>query len=95
VNRDASLFRWIKREEEEGRIYQEVDGYYVWSPNSGGFVNEYALGYIASYLAAKNAAWDWQIQHDPAVGGGTDDSPTEYQYRDVVPYSQSAKTGNQ
>lgn len=69
---DKGIYEWIKREERLGNIYCEVDGYYVWCPTPSaytGFVNEYGLLEMAKFLAAKNALWDWQIQHDPAIGG--------------------------
>jgi hypothetical protein len=68
--RDSSIFEWIMREERNGNIYQEVDGYWVWAPNSGygGFYNEYSLTKILEYLKAKNAPWDWMIQNDPVIG---------------------------
>ncbi len=68
MNKDAGLYEWIKREEAENRIYQEVDGFWVWAPTAGGFVNEYALTKMVEYLAARNAFWSWQIDNDPAIG---------------------------
>lgn len=65
---DRDLFEWIKREESEGRIYQEVDGYWVWAPTAGGFVDERGLTKMLEYLHAMNAAWDWTVQNDPAIG---------------------------
>lgn len=64
---DAGIFNWILREEESKRIYQEVDGYFVWAPAEGGFLNEYALTEMSDYLRSKNALWHWTIQHDPAI----------------------------
>jgi hypothetical protein len=71
---DAAIWHWIKREEAAGNIFPSDDGYYVWNPDGdrskgGGFLNEYALIEMTKYLQARNAAWDWQIQHDPAIGG--------------------------
>ena len=68
--RDAAIYNWIKLQEASGSFYQEVDGYWVWSPDGiTGFVNEHTLTKLAEYLKAKNAAWDWQINNDPAIGG--------------------------
>lgn len=69
--KDAGLYQWIKREEAADRIYQEVDGFWVWAPgkDGGGFLNEYALTKMVEYLTARNAFWSWQINNDPAVGG--------------------------
>lgn len=72
--KDAGLYEWIKRE-EANNIYQEIDGFWVWAPTAGGFLNEYALTKMVEYLTAKNAAWNWQIQNDPVISspasGGT------------------------
>lgn len=79
VRIDAGIYAWVKREESEGRIYQEVDGFFVWSPchakDSAGFLNEYALLEMVKYLTAKNALWQWQIDHDPVISGGPDTIP--------------------
>jgi hypothetical protein len=65
-----STYDWIKREEAAGNIYPEVDGFYVWTPAAnGGSLNEHALIEMAQYLHARNAYWQWQIDHDPAIGG--------------------------
>lgn len=74
---DRGLFEWIKRQD----IYQEVDGFWVWSPNKteGGFLNEYALTALTGYLKAKNAAWDWEINNDPAIGGSTADTGAKHE----------------
>jgi hypothetical protein len=70
VRPDPGIFEWIQREEQQGNIYMEVDGYWVWAPRTGGgFVNEYGLMKMLEYLKAKNAVWEWQIQNDPAIGG--------------------------
>jgi hypothetical protein len=69
MSRDRAIYEWVKREAQEGRIYKEIDGFYVWSPASdSGFLNEHVLTAMAKYLAARNAVWEWQIQHDPAIG---------------------------
>lgn len=69
--KDSGIYAWIKREEDNGNIYAEVDGYWVWSPthanSGGGFLNEYALLEMVKYLQARNAFWSWQIDHDPAI----------------------------
>jgi hypothetical protein len=70
VSKDAGTYAWIKREEADGNFYQEVDGFWVWAPCAGrGCLNEYALTAMLKYLEAKNAAWQWQIDNDPVIGG--------------------------
>jgi hypothetical protein len=73
LSKDAGIYAWIKREEGNGHIYQEVDGFWVWAPQgTQGFLNEYALGEMIDYLRARNAPWQWQIDHDPAIAGTPD-----------------------
>jgi hypothetical protein len=69
MKKDSGMYAWIKREEAAGRIYMEVDGFWVWEPTKlgGGFLNEYALTKMVEYLTAKNAFWNWQINNDPAI----------------------------
>jgi hypothetical protein len=86
ANRDAGIYEWIKREEAAGNIFEGDDGYYVWDPHTpgGGFLNEYGLIVMAKYLQAKNAAWDWQIQHDPAISGTKECSNCGHRWREEL-----------
>ena len=73
---DAGIYAWIRREEDAGNIYPEVDGYYVWCPTHnpcghGGTYNEYCLTKMVEYLKAKNSLWHWIINNDPTISGGT------------------------
>ena len=59
---------WIKREEAAVNIYQAIDGFYVWGPEKlNGSLNEGGLLFMAEYLKAKNALWQWTIDHDPVL----------------------------
>jgi hypothetical protein len=86
-NHDSGLYNWIKREEENGNIYQEIDGMWVWCPtfatSYGGFLDEYALTKMVEYLTARNAFWNWVINNDPAVGGTVEDESVPSDFEDL------------
>lgn len=54
-----------------GEVIADVDGYYKFWPETrgGGYWDEYLLRSVADHLKELNAAWDEQIQNDPALGG--------------------------
>lgn len=59
---DPKLAHWFQKLEAEKAIIQDVDGFYVYWPESGGgFLNEYALRGLADYLEEKNKPWTDQI----------------------------------
>ena len=71
-------YQWIMREEAAGNIYQEVDGFWVWGPGKlNGSLNEGGLLFMADYLKAKNALWEWIINHDPAISGNAEKAPND------------------
>jgi hypothetical protein len=48
-----------------GQLYQEVDGYYVFVPEtSGGYWEAYVLREIANLLDKKNAKWHKKVKRD-------------------------------
>jgi hypothetical protein len=56
-----SLQSWLARCEVDGSIYQEVDGFYVYSQHGAGCLNSHALRAMADYLDDKNKEWELEL----------------------------------
>jgi hypothetical protein len=54
------LIKTIK-EKEHRSFYREVDGFMVYQPIGGGFLEAWHLRAIADYLDAENKEWEEQI----------------------------------
>jgi hypothetical protein len=72
-----------------GEVYREVDGYYVWWPESagGGFLDEHFLRSMADKLHELNRQWDEQVRKD-CCGPSTEATGSSYipSKNDSVPF---------
>lgn len=57
------LIKFIKNKEPRS-FYREVDGFMVYQPIGGGFLESWSLRAIADYLDEENKAWEEQIAED-------------------------------
>ena len=62
----------VDRIRENGGIYRDIDGYYVWSPRPNQLYSRGVMTAIGALLKYKNVPWDIQIQTDPAIAGTVD-----------------------
>lgn len=62
---DPHLLSFLEGLKESGKIYREIDGYYVYDTTGGkGFLYPHVLRQIAQYLDQLNAEFAQQIQKD-------------------------------